>query len=700
MMTRLLFRAIPFFSCLATLIVLAAFSATALATTYYVRTDGGSAAQCNGKSNAPVSAAPNCAWASPTVALPMGDGQYGYKVPAALIKGGDTLIIASGSYMIGFSETPIAGTQGQSCGKGNPYECTITNIPSGIDASHPTVITGASCSAKPELWGTQRIDTIFSLSGKHDITIACLELTDHSNCISAYQPNSSYACNRNSYPYGPWAGTGIHADHVTNLTLRGLNIHGFAHTGINAGALSGNTMLDDVTIRGNGWLGFDGDLGGNNNQSSNSGTITIQNSSIEWNGCTEDYPSTRIINCWAQQEGGYGDGLGTASTGGNWKIINSQFIGNTSDGLDLLYADGTGSVFLDRVTSKWNAGNQVKVSGNSTIQNSVIVGGCAYLKGWGAMSDGDLCRASGAALSLSVTGPNQTINVLYSTVAGGGDCIINGGTHGGFSSPNKSDVYNYQNNVFLGTYYWRAGRNSCLDWYTDASTNPYTVKYLNNIVWAVKGNVCPSGSICKDPQLTDENLASFNANPLVSSPAVGNASAKGTSVPFDYYDHPRPDTGATIGAVQFRGQPYLGVGGSDCPLPPLNVNGSTVGSPRRSGAAVVSSATRAVQVSPRGELSPVIRMQADQGRQMARPGAATGEQTAPWAPRVVHSRAMQHAARPADSKTPERSAATASTVSMGDAPLPAATLQQRPSRSFLVLAYDWVSASYRKWLAR
>lgn len=511
------------------------------AATYYVRTDGGPSPTCNGTANAPASATPNCAWASPTVALPMGDGQYGNTIPAALIKGGDTLVIESGSYMIGYDPAALAGTVGQSCGKSSPYECQMSNIPSGIDADHPTVITG-DCSAPPELWGTQRNGSIFNLSNVHDIKIACLNLTDHSNCITFYNPDPAYKCDRDTYPYGTWADTGIHADHVTNLTLENLDIHGFADQGINAGALSGNTLLDHVTIRGNGWAGYNGDLGGNNATSSDSGTITIQNSNISWNGCTEDYPSTKIINCWAQQEGGYGDGLGESQTGGNWKIINTSFIANTSDGLDLLYADGTGSILIDHVTSMWNAGNQIKTSGNTTIQNSVVVGMCDYLKGHGAMSDGDICRASGAALSLSVTGPSQTINVSFNTVAGDGDCLINGGTHGGFSSPDKTDVYNYSNNIFLGANYYRAGRNACLDWYTDAIMIPYVVRYTGNIVWNVKNDNCPSGNICKDPMLKSSDLLHFDPVLLPGSPA------EKAVIPTDCPQH--STRRCNIGAVQ------------------------------------------------------------------------------------------------------------------------------------------------------
>ena len=46
------------------------------------------------------------------------------------------------------------------------------------------------------------------------------------------------------------------------------------------------------------------------------------------------------MNCWGQKAGGYGDGLGTITTGGQWLIEDAFVHHNTSDGLDLRYMDG------------------------------------------------------------------------------------------------------------------------------------------------------------------------------------------------------------------------------------------------------------------------------------------------------------------------------------------------------------------------
>ena len=88
------------------------------------------------------------------------------------------------------------------------------------------------------------------------------------------------------------------------------------------------------------------------------------------------------VNCWGQKAGGYGDGLGTTTTGGQWLIEDAFVHHNTSDGLDLLYMDGAAgtSVTIRRAYAVANAGNQIKTRGNATIENSVMVGSCALLR--------------------------------------------------------------------------------------------------------------------------------------------------------------------------------------------------------------------------------------------------------------------------------------------------------------------------------
>lgn len=555
-------------------------SLPASATTYYVRTDGGTSAQCTGTTNAAYSGSGSnqaCAFNHPFWALAPGSKASNY-TPATVMKPGDTLVIGSGSYMIGYG---ASGSNTTMCYQPATWGCTIASIPSGIDAAHPTVVTGADCSAPPQLWGTQRVSSIFDVEQVHDVTIKCLELTDHSMCIESYQPTSNTggvtACNRNSYPYGTWAANGIYAADVVNLTLQNLNIHGFADYGINSGRLSGNTLLDGVTLRANGWGGWSGDLGGNNHNSTNSGTITVQNSTVAWNGCAEAYPATTIVGCWGQNEGGYGDGFAEAWTGGNWIFTNDSFMANAQDGLDMLYANGTGSVTMDRVYAWENAGNGVKTSGPATLTNSVINGYCNNWKGFPIYGDGSsgvagtMCRADGTAVVMEFNGANQKVTLAYNTITGDGDTLfIGGGSDAGYT-PTSSNVTSLYNNVLLGQVSViprDGGALTALAWFADGTYNGVT-NYGSNIIWNVRSNFCPSGNICKDPQLTNETLAGFNANPLTSSPALGNGNRSLYNVAWDFYGQPRSASGSIdIGAIAYRGQAFLGSGSGDSPLPP------------------------------------------------------------------------------------------------------------------------------------
>lgn len=581
-------RAFRFVIGVAALACLAFVSISAQAATYYVRADGGTAARCNGTANAPASAAPNCAWSAPTIPLPVGTNEYGGSFGKALIRSGDTLVIGSGSYMIGQG---APGTPGSLCtGTGQTWTCSIASIPSGIDAAHPTVIQG-NCSAPPELWGTQRINGVFWLMNVHDIKISCLNLTDHSACIYAYAPSSGTngitSCNYKTYPYGTYAMNGIEAVNVTNLTLDNVNIHGFAAYGILAGQLHGNTVMNNVTLRANGWAGWNGDISGlGYSSSSNDGDLTFNNLNVSWNGCSEPYPLTTVLGCWGQANGGYGDGMGTAATGGNWTFNNATFSQNSQDGLDLLYHLLGGKVTINGGNFTGSIGNQIKVAGNSLIQNAVINGYCnnfaQFPVGGASGNNDDNCRAMGTAVVMTQNAPSQTSEIRYSTITGDGDTLLIGkgdqDRNGNQYTPSSSNVWTYENNIFLGqASAARSGYLTALDWYSDGTFGG-TVKYANNIVWNVRYNACPAVSICKDPQLVNETLAGFFQDPLPSSPAINNANSAYT-VPVDYYGTPRPLSGGyDIGAVEYRGQAWLG--GDAPPVP------STGGTKPSSGAPV------------------------------------------------------------------------------------------------------------------
>ena len=146
-------------------------------TTYYVRTDGGTAQQCTGLADAAYPGSGQiraCAWNHPFQALPPG-GQ-------PRILGGDTLIIGAGSYRMGYAAPATS-----ECEADGAFDCHMPPIPSGPSPQQPTRILGAGwntgCAAAPELWGAERPWFIVNLTDTDNAEIACLEITDHSGCV-------------------------------------------------------------------------------------------------------------------------------------------------------------------------------------------------------------------------------------------------------------------------------------------------------------------------------------------------------------------------------------------------------------------------------------------------------------------------------------------------------------------------------------
>ena len=513
---------------------LGAIGTAQAATTYFVRTDGGDASQCTGRGDAAYSgsgSAQNCAWKHPYYALPSSG--------TARIAGGDTLMIGSGEYMIGYGAPGMAGT----CTSGDRTSCSLGKVPSGPSASAKTRIIGNS-AAPPKLWGAEKTWSVLNLNGSSNVELGFLEVTDKSECVSAHS-NAAAACNRTSVPYGNWASIGLSASASSNVWVHDVNIHGMGLQGMNAGGLS-NWTFERFKLNANGWAGWDANVGSN---SSNSGAIIMRDIEIAWNGCGQNPTTGAAVNCWGQKGGGYGDGLGTITTGGQWLIEDAFVHHNTSDGLDLLYMDGAAgtSVTLRRVYAVANAGNQVKTRGNATIENSVMVGSCAYFAGKYFMQAGDQCRASGNALSISV-GSNNTVNIRHNTITGQGDGLIM------TTEGDSSSKITIQNNALLGMPDYLAvvaGNTSELAVAHFAYNSGAVVNFAGNLVWNVKNNACPSGSICgQNPNLTNMTMASFDALPKSGSPVIDKV-AMLSGMTTDFLMQPRPSGAASdIGAIE------------------------------------------------------------------------------------------------------------------------------------------------------
>ena len=521
--------------------------------TFYVRPDGGSVGQCTGMEDAPYPGSGSnqpCAWNHPFQALPPGG--------TPRIVGGDTLIIGSGSYMMGYG-APGA----ENCEYEGSYECNMSPIPSGPDASHPTRILGegwdSGCTAPPELWGSGRPFMVVNMTDSSNVEIACLEITDHSSCIEDHLftiGGSKYTCQRDTPPYGDWAAVGLYAEDSANVLLQDLNIHGLANTGILAGRLTDWT-LENVRLVGNGLAGWNGDLVGDGSDSENHGTLIFRNWLVEWNGCGETYPDQEHIGCWGQEAGGYGDGAGFGgTTGGHYIIEDSAFLHNTSDGLDMLYVrlpDAT--IEIRRTISAENDGNQIKITGDVSIENSIIVSNCGYFHGMKFWNNDDDCRAGGDSLALMLN-PGGQASVVNSTITGIGNCLLTVGCALDKTCKGNETVL-MRNILFQGQkVFWSPDEDTCFAWYDNESDppmprNPFDVSY--SLITGVRfGNVepCPGAhNLCDvNSGLVNASIDAFDAHLQANSLAINAGTAEGA--PSDDYDSNLRDAHPDIGAYE------------------------------------------------------------------------------------------------------------------------------------------------------
>jgi len=332
------------------------------------------------------------------------------------LQGGDTLFIGPGQYRMGLGAPNTGDTT--KCYPNWPWDCVMRSIPSGPDPQHPTRIIG-DCANPPQLYGVERAWYVLNLQGSSNVEIQCLDITDHSDC-QVFGPK---ACKRDGNPpYGDWAVTGITASDSSNVLLKNVNVHGL-YRGIHAGRLKDWT-IEDSKIIANSFVGWDGDVGAN--ISSNSGSIKFIRTKIQYSGCGETYPGLQTFNCYSQDQGGYGDGLGTHSTGGDWLFENSDISFNVSDGIDLLYHSGNGSVTVKNTKIEGNAGNQLKVSAPAFIDKSVLIGDCAYFKDksftWNTATFNH-CRAQGDTVAANYRS-GMTIKISDSFISGVGDVLF------------------------------------------------------------------------------------------------------------------------------------------------------------------------------------------------------------------------------------------------------------------------------------
>lgn len=367
-------------------------------TIWYVRKDGGTRfsanqpmGQCDGKADVAypgIGTNQHCAFDDPR--LLWDDHSYG-KV-AWVIAGGDSVVLRDGPWRIGFEQAATANDVWCQGGGGAAY-CTMPPVPSGT-AAQPTHIVGesyASCSAasaKTQLHGGWGLEQVISLNGSSFVDVACLELTDYSQCLKVGNPQTLGACNGG---YGAktddYGDMGVFTDATTHdVLLQDLDIHGFAYHGI-YGNLGGLIDVNHVRIAGNASDGWNTDTGGAAPQNATNAAIAATALTIEWNGCDEEYPlkdAKPYAACYDDASEGYGDGLGTANPDYlSFACDQCTVQYNTQDGIDLGHvAIGTNTLNVTRSAFAANMGAAIKWGANettATATDNVVLGNCARM---------------------------------------------------------------------------------------------------------------------------------------------------------------------------------------------------------------------------------------------------------------------------------------------------------------------------------
>ena len=230
-------------------------------------------------------------------------------------------------------------------------------IPAGTanqHTPHPRLENYASCStgnttnkaSLTQIYGGYGArQEALDLGGAQYVDIECLEITHAIRSVSSTAVPCIPAVAVRATHWTITTQEGIVTDTNTHdVLLQDIWDHGHTDRGVK-GAIGGLVTCNRCDISTNGMAGWDFDDGtGSNNGNGTAslpGSLWVLNySTIEWNGCNQEYPAVDpipVISCYSQSSpGGYGDGVGTPPGMCLTANINhSAFNYNTQDRLYL-----------------------------------------------------------------------------------------------------------------------------------------------------------------------------------------------------------------------------------------------------------------------------------------------------------------------------------------------------------------------------
>lgn len=374
-----------------------------------------------------------------------------------IIAGGDRVIIKQGDYTMGADAFGLPGN----C-FADSADCYMPTIPSGTASRHTKILgeNFASCpnpSYMPKVRLSYGSFIGINTTDSQFVDIQCMQITDNAGwgggsfVTTPPCPGGYVDCGGNF---------GIKQSGLTdNVNYIDIFDHGLTEA-INGPTGSSNVVANRFVAQGNTGAGIDMDdhpfgLG----NVSVAGGLQLRNSIIQFAGCLEEWPIVHAypyIECRDQSTGGYGDGLGTASTSGDWIFDNVIWFANFQDGLDLLHS-GMHTLSVTNSQSIANDGQAYKIGSGATVifrQNYANVNCARILHVFGdepasAIVPGvSPCRAGGDGLLFSFT--NQGIYSVQSNfMTGYNATMFDLACTGGWDfCPNANTIF--QNNIVKG----------------------------------------------------------------------------------------------------------------------------------------------------------------------------------------------------------------------------------------------------------
>lgn len=589
--------------------------------TWYIRNDGGTrydvnvtTGQCDGLGDAPYSGTgvnQHCGFND--FRWLYDDQTYGNS--AWVVQGGDNILVRGGPWRIGFAQ----GTNNTDVwclgGQGN-QSCHNPPPPSGISIlgeNYLSCNTGNSPnkSLLTQIFGGYGVGVDIDLSWGQNITMKCLEITSHSDCIVHGSPVLTTECST-STPLSDFDSNGINTNTTSkNIMLQDMWIHGHTNRGIE-GPMGGPITCLRCIVEVNGEADWDFDDGTGsapgysgalniNGTASVNATWNFLYSVMAWGGCNQNYDSTGPLPyaCYAQNEGGFGGGLSDAPGGCfNVDVEHSQFLYTMQDVLNSGHADsGPGGGYADNrtcfetVTNNYffgTLGSAIKIGPTmipQIITGNVIIGNCARPSASipgipttfnQVLINGDMCRAGGTPISDNfpvsggaITFSNNTVVTYAPTVYLFGCQSLdymcptatlnfqNNVTYG-LMNATINDYYN-GNTGGIGGFYWNNGAGS------NAVAN--TWNRTNNQFFGVRTETCPtgfSGDICSDVKFINEPAECL---------ANGGAGCSFTEATWDNFNYRL----SSISPARAAGVSWTGIPTSD-------FLGNSIGNPPDMGA--------------------------------------------------------------------------------------------------------------------